>query len=74
VQSDGDCRQLRELIESHVRHTGSERGQWVLDHWEACVPNFVKVMPIEYRKALERMSLREDAQMETVSATEEVYR
>ena len=45
----------------------------LLDDWEAHLPLFVKVMPIEYRQVLERMRQREQRDTETVSATEEVF-
>jgi glutamate synthase domain-containing protein 3 len=46
----------------------------ILDHWDATLPLFVKVIPVDYREVLERMKLRESAGEETVSATEEVFR
>jgi glutamate synthase (NADPH) large chain len=42
------------LVEDHVRHTGSTHARRILDNWELMTPHFVKVMPIEYRRALER--------------------
>ncbi|NDU87989.1 MAG: glutamate synthase large subunit [Ferrovum sp.] len=47
---------LKTLIENHVRHTGSARGQYILEHWEQSRNKFVKVMPTEYRRALEEMA------------------
>jgi glutamate synthase domain-containing protein 2/glutamate synthase domain-containing protein 1/glutamate synthase domain-containing protein 3 len=42
------------MLEDHVRHTASPHARRILDHWELMIPHFVKVMPIEYRRALER--------------------
>jgi adenosylhomocysteinase len=53
--------------------TGSEQAANILRNWETCLPLFVKVMPIDYRSALERMRMGEDVDRETVSATEEVF-
>lgn len=47
-----DERRLRGLIESHLRYTGSERAKAILDDWDNHLPKFVKVMPVEYRRAL----------------------
>ncbi len=44
-----------------------------MENWEAHLPLFVKVMPIDYKKVLERMRMEEDTAKDTVSATEEVY-
>ncbi len=41
------------LIEDHVRHTGSALGTRILDNWEHMVPQFLKVMPVEYRRVLQ---------------------
>ena len=50
-----DDERLRTLISAHVAHTGSTRGQTILDNWETYRPMFVKVMPVEYRRALREM-------------------
>jgi glutamate synthase (NADPH/NADH) large chain len=56
-----DAVRLRQLIENHRHYTGSERAKLILDNWEAYLPKFVKVMPVEYRKALEAMSRHQAA-------------
>jgi glutamate synthase domain-containing protein 3 len=38
-----------------VAYTGSTRGQWVLDHWDELAGKFVKVMPIDYKRALQKL-------------------
>lgn len=50
-----DAERLRQLIENHAHHTGSTRARMVLDNWETYLPKFVKVMPVDYRRALEEM-------------------
>jgi glutamate synthase domain-containing protein 3 len=73
VWTEEDRSRLRTLVEAHARYTGSPRARMILDGWEAHLPLFAKVMPIDYRRALERMRQAEDRDTETVSATEEVY-
>ena len=68
-----DRRALWKLIERHYRYTGSGRAAWIRENWDSLLPLFVKIIPIDYRKALERMRMKEDVDDETVSATEEVY-
>jgi len=46
---------LFRLIENHRHYTGSERAKAILENWKDYLPKFVKVMPTEYRKALENM-------------------
>ncbi len=74
VWQEEDVRLLRSMIENHFRYTGSQRAAQLLENWESRLPLFVKVMPIEYRKSLERMRMEEEMNTESVSATEEVYR
>jgi glutamate synthase (NADPH/NADH) large chain len=69
-----DEKVLRVMLENHFRFTGSQRAKMILENWESRLPLFVKVMPVEYRKVLERMHLEDYRDDETVSASEEVYR
>ena len=50
-----DSLRLKTLIERHRRFTASIRAQQILDDWVEYLPKFVKVMPIEYRAALQQM-------------------
>jgi glutamate synthase (NADPH/NADH) large chain len=59
-----DVQRLRTLIEKHRRYTGSERARHILDNWASYVPRFVKVMPVDYRLALQKMQ-QAKAQAET---------
>ena len=74
VRTAEDAALLRGMIERHLALTGSPRARMLLENWDAHLPRFVKVVPIEYREVLRRMRLAEDRYAETVSATEEVYR
>ena len=48
-----DAQRLKSLIQRHLDYTGSTRAKAILDDWEAWLPRFVKVMPVDYRRALE---------------------
>jgi glutamate synthase domain-containing protein 2/glutamate synthase domain-containing protein 1/glutamate synthase domain-containing protein 3 len=73
VWTDEDKDRLRSLVGRHALYTASRRAIRLLEDWDAHLALFVKVMPIDYRKVLERMKQREQRDTETVSATEEVY-
>jgi glutamate synthase (NADPH/NADH) large chain len=51
-----DDEMLKSLIQRHLLYTGSERARRVLENWAAYLPKFVKVMPVEYRRALAEMA------------------
>jgi len=73
VVEDEDIRVLKTLIERHVGYTESLVGIRILDSWDESLPRFVKVMPIEYRRALEMIRDRETQNTETTAITEEVF-
>jgi glutamate synthase (NADPH/NADH) large chain len=50
-----DEERLYTLISSHMRLTGSTRAKAILDDWAGFRPKFRKVMPVEYRRALQEM-------------------
>ncbi|MDN2565046.1 glutamate synthase large subunit [Aquibium sp. A9E412] len=50
-----DEERLVQLISNHMHHTGSARARAILDDWAHYRPMFRKVMPVEYRRALEEM-------------------
>jgi glutamate synthase (ferredoxin) len=45
--------ELRQIIQNHAAYTGSEKAKQVLEHWEAILPKFVKVMPRDYKRVLQ---------------------
>ncbi|MBM3565206.1 MAG: glutamate synthase subunit alpha, partial [Alphaproteobacteria bacterium] len=47
-----DVRRLRALIERHRRFTASAVAARILDRWDDVLPRFVKVVPVDYRRAL----------------------
>ena len=55
-------RNLRELIERHLRFTGSTLALRILDDWDAARAKFVKVFPHEYQRALAEMHARQAAE------------
>lgn len=50
-----DEERLYQLISNHLHYTGSARAKQILDNWAGFRPKFRKVMPVEYRRALEEM-------------------
>ncbi|HKD47526.1 MAG TPA: glutamate synthase-related protein, partial [Rhizomicrobium sp.] len=50
-----DAERLRILVERHLLRTGSARAKALLDDWAQALPRFVKVMPLDYMRALKDM-------------------
>ena len=61
-----DLDYLKDRIEKHVEYTDSSRGRALLDGWQAEQSRFVKVMPIDYKRAL--AELRKVSEQEQAEA------
>lgn len=72
VWTEADKQLLRGLLENHVRHTGSPRAEALLANWDAELPLFVKVMPLEARAALARRHASQRHGGDVAPATEDV--
>ena len=53
-----DALRLHKLIEQHMHLTDSSRAREILENWDTYLPKFVKVMPVDYRRALQEMQDR----------------
>ncbi|MBT3200354.1 MAG: glutamate synthase large subunit [Phycisphaerales bacterium] len=73
VLDANDAEKLREMIQQHHDLTGSLRARHILDRWRDMLGKFVKVVPIDYKKAIQRMRDREDRHGDSTPATEEVF-
>ncbi|MGD9355353.1 MAG: glutamate synthase-related protein, partial [Chromatiales bacterium] len=58
-----DAIRLRQLIENHLACTDSDVAREILDNWDQYLPKFVKVMPVEYRRALLEMQAQQEAKV-----------
>jgi glutamate synthase (NADPH/NADH) large chain len=57
-----DAARLHFLVKKHLHYTNSAQARAILGDWENFLPKFVKVMPVDYRRALKEM---EDARAAT---------
>jgi glutamate synthase (NADPH/NADH) large chain len=63
-----DVTLLHMLIQRHLHYTGSERARRILDHFDKYRNRFVKVMPMEYRRALQEMAAARNNKKEPAKA------
>jgi glutamate synthase (ferredoxin) len=52
LESVQEITSLRAIIQKHLDYTKSERAKTILAQWDAFVPQFVKVMPKDYKRML----------------------
>jgi glutamate synthase (ferredoxin) len=48
-----DVAELQRLIQNHAQYTGSAKAKQILAAWETTLPQFVKVMPRDYKRVLQ---------------------
>ena len=53
IEDSADNRELHRLISSHYKHTRSPLAARMLDNWDEYVKQFLKVIPVDYRKILD---------------------
>jgi glutamate synthase (ferredoxin) len=51
-----DAISVRELIEKHLHATNSALAEKILSQWDSYLPLFIKVMPTDYKLALQRIA------------------
>jgi glutamate synthase (NADPH/NADH) large chain len=50
---------VRDAIQKHIYWTGSLYAKSILDNWLDELPNFYKILPVEYKRAMEEMKIAE---------------
>jgi len=67
VEADEDKQELKALVKAHLKHTGSTVAAHVLADFDTVLPQFVKVMPVDYRRVLsERRKVAKEIDIEEV--------
>ena len=65
VEQADEIAELKESIEKHQNYTGSTRAAEILDNWDVSLSQFVRVMPRDYKKALEEMKQQQSQSSST---------
>ena len=64
-----DQARLKILIEQHMHLTDSSRAREILENWDSYLPKFIKVMPVDFRRALLEMQEPVEDNQTTISRT-----
>ena len=68
VENADDIAELKELIEKHSNYTGSTVAANILDSWDESLPKFIRVMPRDYKRALEELAAEQAAEAVTADS------
>ncbi len=74
VSQSDDAELILSLVRKHVQYTESCRGRYVLENFESLLERFVKVMPLDYRRALQEDAQRQQQDNINASPVREVAR
>jgi glutamate synthase (NADPH/NADH) large chain len=55
--SEEDQSIIRMFVENHAQYTHSQLAKYILEDWEKVIRQFVKVMPNDFKKALEKKNI-----------------
>ncbi|MBA7703770.1 hypothetical protein ES703_112564 [subsurface metagenome] len=61
VETDDDVAELFEMIECHANYTGSEVARRILSEWPTARSQFVKVMPIDYKRVITERQMHDES-------------
>ena len=50
-----EIREVHEMIQQHATYTNSRKAKQVLENWEAMCPQFMKVMPHDYKRVIQHI-------------------
>lgn len=62
VEDAADIAELKNLISRHLQYTDSTVARDILDDWDTSLAQFVKVMPIDYKRVLLERAKRQEKQ------------
>lgn len=73
VEDKYDILEVKELVEAHVKYTNSEKGKYILAHFDEYVSKFKKIMPYDYRKMITLIKQNEEKGMTNEQAKIEAF-
>jgi len=56
LEAEEDVAELHGLITRHLEYTGSTVAAKILENWDETLPRFKKVMPVDYKRALQELA------------------
>ena len=58
IEDSATRKELHELIRKHYHYTGSHLAGKMLDNWDKQVDEFIRIVPIEYKKVLQEEQMK----------------
>ena len=52
VEEEGDIEEIRQMLEKHLKYTGSQKARVILDGFDGYIGKFKKIIPEEYKRVI----------------------
>lgn len=73
VSEKYDVLELKQMIEDHVKHTGSAKGKEIIENFKDYLPKFKKIIPHDYRRMLMTIVQMEEKGLSSEQAQIEAF-
>lgn len=73
VSEKYDVLELKQMIEDHVKHTGSKKGREVIENFKDYLPKFKKIIPHDYNRMLMTIVQMEEKGLSSEQAQIEAF-
>jgi glutamate synthase domain-containing protein 2/glutamate synthase domain-containing protein 1/glutamate synthase domain-containing protein 3 len=60
IETDADEAEVKTMIEDYVKYTGSKEATELLNNWESTKADFIKVMPVDYKRVLKEQAQKKE--------------
>ena len=74
LENRTDIEELKRLITEHVEHTGSKRGEEILKSFDEYLPQFKKIIPVDYKEILRLIAKNEETGADPETAGIEAFK
>ncbi len=73
VEHKVDKEQLKDMLEKHLKYTGSKKAKLVLDNFDEYLPKFKKIIPEDYKRMMQLTAAFEEQGMDYEKAQIEAF-
>ncbi|NCC53858.1 MAG: glutamate synthase large subunit, partial [Erysipelotrichia bacterium] len=73
IEDSYDIEEIKKMIERHVQHTNSQKGAYVLAHFDEYIHKFKKIIPYDYKKIIALIKQNEKRGMSDEQAKMEAF-
>jgi len=73
ISSKYDVQEMKQMLEEHVKRTGSVKGREILEHFSDYLPKFKKIIPHDFEEMLALIAQAEEKGLNPEQAQTEAF-